>query len=211
MPVLAEVRENLRLALPIVATQIGLMAINAVRETFRDEDTIRVHPIITHGGSQVNVIPADVRLETFVRGKTLEAIADADRKVDRALRAGALALGATVEIETLPGYMPLACDPITTARFKEVAAGLVGAEHVKVQAHRTSSTDMGDLSQVMPALHPYVGGSRGTSHGADDEIADPVLVSVTLAKALAATAVDMLAEGATAARDRRTRRWRPRC
>jgi amidohydrolase len=42
----------------LYAAQIGLMAINAVRETFRDEDTIRVHPIITHGGSQVNVIPA---------------------------------------------------------------------------------------------------------------------------------------------------------
>src|SRR4026209_2174524 len=91
----------------LYAANIGLMAINALRETFRDEDTIRVHPIITHGGSQVNVIPGEVRLETFVRGKTLEAIADADRKVDRALRAGALALGATVEIETLAGYMPL--------------------------------------------------------------------------------------------------------
>src|SRR2546426_1687092 len=87
------------------AAQIGLMAINAIRETFKDEDTIRVHPIITHGGSQVNVIPGEVRIETYVRGKTVEAILDANRKVDRALRAGALALGATVEIETLPGYM----------------------------------------------------------------------------------------------------------
>ena len=95
----------------LYAAQIGLMSINAIRETFRDEDTIRVHPIMTHGGSQVNVIPADVRLETFVRGKTLDAIADADRKVDRALRAGALALGAKVEIETLPGYMPHALRP----------------------------------------------------------------------------------------------------
>src|SRR6185312_8110785 len=41
----------------LYAANIGLMAINAIRETFRDEDTIRVHPIITHGGSQVNVIP----------------------------------------------------------------------------------------------------------------------------------------------------------
>ena len=87
----------------LYAAQIGLAAINAIRETFRDEDTMRVHPIITHGGSQVNVIPADVRLEMYVRGKSVEAIADADKKVDRALRAGALALGAKVEIETLPG------------------------------------------------------------------------------------------------------------
>jgi len=46
----------------LYAANIALSAINAIRETFRDEDTIRVHPIITRGGSQVNVIPADVRL-----------------------------------------------------------------------------------------------------------------------------------------------------
>src|SRR2546428_342849 len=73
----------------LYAAQIGLMAINAIRETFKDEDTIRVHPIITHGGSQVNVIPGEVRIETYVRGRTVEAILDADKKVDRALRAGA--------------------------------------------------------------------------------------------------------------------------
>ena len=69
----------------LYAAQIGLAAINAIRETFRDDDSIRVHPIITHGGSQVNVIPADVRLETYVRGKTVEAILDANVRVDRAL------------------------------------------------------------------------------------------------------------------------------
>ena len=91
----------------LYAAQIALTAINALRETFRDDDTIRVHPILTHGGSQVNVIPAEARIETYVRGRTLDAVLDANRKVDRALRAGALALGAKVEIDTLPGYLPL--------------------------------------------------------------------------------------------------------
>src|SRR5206468_271409 len=58
----------------LYAAHIALMGINAVRETFRDEDTVRVHPILTHGGSQVNVIPGEARLETYVRGRTLEAI-----------------------------------------------------------------------------------------------------------------------------------------
>jgi amidohydrolase len=185
----------------LYAAQIGLMGINAIRETFRDEDTIRVHPIITHGGSQVNVIPADVRLETYVRGKTLEAIADAERKVDRALRAGALALGAKVEIETLPGYMPMRCDPTMIERFRAIAADLVGADHVTTIPHRTGSTDMGDLSQVMPVLHPYVGGATGTSHGADFAPADPELLYVTNAKALASMVVDLLADGAAAGRE----------
>jgi amidohydrolase len=185
----------------LYAAQIGLMAINAIRETFRDEDTVRVHPIMTHGGSQVNVIPADVRLETFVRAKTLEAIADADAKVDRALRAGALALGAVVEIETLPGYMPMHCDPLLVERFRTIAGELVGADHVRTIAHRTGSTDMGDLAQVMPILHPYVGGASGTSHGADWQLSDPSLVYLTNAKALASMVVDLLADGAAVGRE----------
>ncbi|MBI2203791.1 MAG: amidohydrolase [Candidatus Rokubacteria bacterium] len=185
----------------LYAAQIGLMAINAVRETFRDEDTIRVHPIMTHGGSQVNVIPGEARLETFVRGRTLEAIIDADRKVDRALKAGALALGATVEIETLPGYMPMTCDTRMAEYFRANAARLVGEEHYRQIGHRTGSTDMGDLSQVMPVLHPYIGGAKGSGHGADYHIVDKPLAYVAPAKALAMMVIDLLANGAAGARD----------
>jgi len=185
----------------LYAAQIGLTAINALRETFRDEDSIRVHPIITHGGSQVNVIPADVRLETFVRGKTVEAIVDAARKVDRALRAGALALGAKVEIETWPGYMPMKCDPAMQEHFQANAVDLLGKENFRITGHRTGSTDMGDLSQVMPVLHPYIGGASGTGHGADYGIVDKQLAYVTMAKLLAAMAVDFLGEGAQGARE----------
>jgi amidohydrolase len=184
----------------LYAAQIGLMAINAIRETFRDEDTIRVHPIITHGGSQVNVIPSEVRIETYVRGRTVEAIRDANLKVDRALRAGALALGARVEIETLPGYMPMRCDPVMARHFRADAVRLVGEGYYREIGHRTGSTDMGDLSQVMPVLHPYIGGARGTGHGPDFEIVDKPLAYVTPAKALAAMAIDMLADGAAGAR-----------
>ena len=76
------------------AAQIAINAMHAQRETFRDGDAIRVHPIITKGGDIVNVVPAEVTMETYVRGRTKEAILDANVKVDRALRAGALAVGA---------------------------------------------------------------------------------------------------------------------
>ncbi len=183
----------------LYAANIGLAAINAVRETFRDEDSIRVHPIITHGGSQVNVIPGEVRIETYVRGKTVEAILDANVRVDRALRAGALALGATVEIETLPGYLPLFNHAGMTERFVDNARAVLGADQVTQTGHRSGSTDMGDISHVMPTLHPYMGGASGSGHGADYAIADPRLAYVEPAKQLAMMAVDMLADGAAGA------------
>jgi amidohydrolase len=193
----------------LYAANIGLMAINAVRETFKDEDSIRVHPIITHGGSQVNVIPGEVRIETYVRGKTVDAILDANQRVDRALRAGALALGAKVEIETLPGYLPLFNHMGMAERFKANAAALLGADQVTETGHRSGSTDMGDMSHVMPTLHPYMGGASGSGHGADYAIAEPKLAYVEPAKQLALMAVDLLWEDAGAAREI-LKSWEPR-
>ena len=193
----------------LYAANIGLSAINALRETFRDEDSIRVHPIITHGGSQVNVIPGEVRIETYVRGRTVEAILEANRGVDRALRAGALALGAKVEIETLPGYLPLFNHMGMAEQFKANAAARLGADQVTETGHRSGSTDMGDLSHVMPIVHPYMGGAVGSGHGADYAIADPRLAYVEPAKQLALMAVDMLWDDAAAAREI-LRTWTPR-
>jgi amidohydrolase len=193
----------------LYAASIALSAINAIRETFRDEDSIRVHPIITHGGSQVNVIPADVRIETYVRGKTVEAILEANTKVDRAFKAGALALGARVEIETLPGYLPLFNHEGMARHFMANARALLGAEHVTESGHRSGSTDMGDLSHLIPSLHPYMGGATGRGHGADYAIADRHLSYVESAKQLALMAVDLLWGDAEGARDI-LGSWKPR-
>src|SRR5579884_2496661 len=182
------------------AAHVALAALHAQRETYRDEDHVRVHPIITHGGDVVNVVPADVRLELFVRGATLEAIRDATSKVDRALRAGALAIGARVAVTTLPGCLPLRNDPLLLELFRRNAERLVGPEEVTTAGHRGSSTDMGDLSHVLPAIHPYAGGASGEGHGADYRIADPERAIVNPAKAMALTVVDLLADGAAAAR-----------
>jgi amidohydrolase len=182
----------------LYAAQIGLTAINAVRETFKDDDAIRVHPILTYGGSQVNVIPGEARLETYVRGRTIEGIRDASAKVDRALKAGALALGATVEINTWPGYLPLANDETMAGLFRDNARALVG--ECRAVGHRAGCTDMGDVSQIMPVLHPYMGGASGTGHAADYRISDPALAYVAPAKALAAMVIDLMWEDAGVAR-----------
>jgi amidohydrolase len=181
------------------AATLALSAIHYNRETFRDEDTIRVHPIITKGGEAVSAVPADVRMETFVRGRTVEAIMDANKKVDRALKAGAMAVGAKVNIQTIPGYLPLTQNQPMAEVFEANAANLVGKENVGHVSHRTGSTDMGDVSHLMPAIHPYVGGATGLGHGANYVVQDYQLAVITAAKAMAATVVDLLADGATRA------------
>lgn len=174
------------------AAHIAIAAIHAQRETFQDRDTIRVHPIITRGGDVVNVVPAEVSLETYVRGKTIEAISDAESKIDRAFRAGAMAIGAKVEIQTIPGYMPLTNNPEMAEVFKPNAEILMGEDEYMPGGHGTGSTDMGDISLLMPALHPGLGGATDTGHGPDYEIVDKELNYSGSAKLLAMTAIDML-------------------
>ncbi len=72
------------------AAMIGLMGVHALRETFQDQDIVRVHPIITKGGDLVNTVPADVRMETYVRAKTMAAIEGTYGKVSRAFKAAAI-------------------------------------------------------------------------------------------------------------------------
>jgi metal-dependent amidase/aminoacylase/carboxypeptidase family protein len=159
-----------------------------------------VHPIITKGGELVNVVPAEVRMETFVRGRTLDAILDAEHKVNRALRAGAMAVGAKVRITTLPGYLPYQTDEQLAALYKANALRLVGPDGWRERGHHTGSTDMGDISQIMPAIHPFAGGAIGTSHGADFTVVDREVAYLNPAKMMAMTVVDLLADDAAQAR-----------
>lgn len=183
------------------AACLGILAIHAQRETFQDEHAIRVHPIITKGGDVVNIVPADVRLETYVRGKTVEAILDASRKVDRALRAGGDAVGAETRIRNVPGYLPLFQDERLTALGKANGQALLGERGALDAGFLGGSFDVGDLAHLMPVLHPLVGGARGALHGKDFAVVDYEASAVLPAKLLAMCAVDLLAEGAREARE----------
>ena len=179
------------------AAMVAMSAIHAQRETYRDQDTIRIHPIITKGGVAVSSVPADVRMETYVRGASIEAFLSASEKVDRALRAGAMAVGGSVDITTLPGYLPIKSNETFLDLYQGNAAGLVGSENLGRLTHRTGSTDMGDISQLMPVIHPYVEAASGNGHGIDYVIEDYELAVLTGAKAMAMTVVDLLTEGAS--------------
>jgi metal-dependent amidase/aminoacylase/carboxypeptidase family protein len=186
------------------AAMVALNALNTQRETLRNEDTIRLHGILTRGGASVNAVPAEVRYEGRVRGRNAEVIADANLKMDRCLRAGALAMGAKVHIVTIPGYLPMLNNQPMLEVFTRNAARLVGESNVATHAptrNRGGSTDMGDLSQIMPVIHPYTTAATGTGHGADYIIQDYVQAVVQPATAMALTVIDLLAGEAEKARE----------
>ena len=144
---------------------------------------MRVHPIITHGGDMVNAIPHEVKLESYVRGKTFDAIVKENKKINRAIIGAAFSLGANVEIVDMPAFTPLLNDNGMIDVAKDAAdLAIPEEEFVFDGIFGSGSTDMGDISSIMPAIHPNCGGKKGTAHGADYYIDNPEVACVKCAK-----------------------------
>ncbi|MGL6168055.1 MAG: amidohydrolase [Fusobacteriaceae bacterium] len=179
------------------AAMLAINNINSQRETFKDSDRVRVHPIITKGGDIVNSVPADVRMESYVRARTIEGMLDSNVKVDRALKAGALTVGGNVEITSIPGYLPILKTPELDEIFKEnlLFMGIKNDDIIE-GGDFTGSFDFGDVSHLIPAIHPMIGGITGNLHTRDFKMVDDELAFIVPAKAMALTIVDLLLDEA---------------
>jgi metal-dependent amidase/aminoacylase/carboxypeptidase family protein len=177
------------------------MGIHAQRETFTEEEHVRIHPIITRGGDVVNAVPDEVAIETYVRAASTEGLLDANHKVDRALQAGAMALGAQVRVENVPGYLPIHNDPQLSALFKANGVALVGEDFFEGPMDKIEgvSGDIGDVGHLMPTVLGFARAWTGHAHTSSYVIEDEEVAYVLLAKAMAMTVVDLLWNGAEAA------------
>lgn len=181
------------------ACMMGVMGVNAIRETFREDDCVRFHPIINSGGDLVNVIPDYVKMESYVRASNLPAMKDVNARINRALQAGAMALGAECDIHDLAGYLPMKPDENFRAVLRANAQKIFGAEFVTEGEHAAGSTDMGDVSHLMPVVHPWVGCVSGVLHGANYRLTDEKTAFTKTPQVLASTIVDLLWDDAAEA------------
>lgn len=181
------------------ACMMGVMGVNAIRETFREDDCVRFHPIINSGGDLVNVVPDYVKMESYVRASNLPAMKDVNARINRALQAGAMALGAECDIHDLAGYLPMKPDENFRAVLRANAQKIFGAEFVTEGEHAAGSTDMGDVSHLMPVVHPWVGCVSGVLHGANYRLTDEKTAFTKTPQVLASTIVDLLWDDAAEA------------
>lgn len=184
----------------LYAATTALNAVNALRETFVDDEHIRFHPIITEGGLAVNAIPETVKMESYVRGASYEGMCKYNEKVNLALAASAAAIGCGVELDDHPGYFPLNNDPNLVAMMTEVMEEIAGPGCVEARPWGTGCTDMGDVSAIMPAIHPYCAGSIGIGHGKDYYVADKKAGCLLPAQCLAAAVGKLLCDDAAYAK-----------
>lgn len=185
----------------LYAATCGLNAVNALRETFVDDQHIRFHPIITQAGLAVNAIPEVAKVESYVRGASFDAMYQYNKKVNRALAASAASIGCNVELDDHPGYFPLNNDPNLSDVVADAMRLVAGPDSVDMDgAWGTGSTDMGDVSAIMPAVHPHASGAVGTGHGKDYYIENKKLACLRPAQCLAVAADMLLTDGGVLAK-----------
>ena len=137
------------------ALTVAGVAIGLLRQHIRASD--RVHGIVTHGGEAPNIVPAHTQAEYVIRGATLADLEVMRERVMRCLQAGALATGATLDV--LPRHDPYAemhHDPDIAVAYRRNAEAL-GRIFAPFDPHATASTDMGNVSQAIPSIHPGIG------------------------------------------------------
>jgi len=189
-------------ALTVAQTSIGLL-----RQHLRPSD--RVHGITTHGGDAPNVVPAHTAARYIVRADTLEELKDVRRRVYCCFEAGAIATGAKLEIRggDKP-YADVRHDSEISAIYRKNAEAL-GREFAPLSplmARVAASTDMGNVSQVIPSIHPMLGLDTLPAANHQPEFtahcATPVADRAVLdgALAMAWTAIDLAAMPALRAR-----------
>lgn len=182
------------------AFTVAQVAIGLLRQQL--PHSVRVHGVITNGGEAPNAIPELTEGRWYVRAETTEELEQVNDKVRRCFEAGALATGCDIEVrpESKP-YQEFRVDHDALALYRSNAESLgrtFAADSIAGRMNR-ASTDMGNVSQIVPAIHPYIGINSLPAMNHQREFADHCvgpdaeLALLDGAIALAWTAIDRLA------------------
>jgi len=187
-----------------IAPWEGINALDAAVLTYSNisvlrqqlKPTIRIHGIISEGGVKPNIIPKKTVMEYFARALTREEVADLKSKVTSCFKAAAEATGCTVTIEQpYPSYDNVISSEVVSNLYKTNSENL-GVKFV-VLTEPGASSDMGNVSHIVPAIEPIYQVGDGTQNNHTEDFTKVTNTptafqnTLTAAKAMAMTAVDL--------------------
>ena len=173
-------------------------AINALRQQLRDD--ARIHGMITHGGRAVNIIPDYTAAQFSVRAADVHYSTQVINKVRACAQAAALATGARLEFTLYDHYYANMMPNFKLADLVDANMAALGVQvRLPLPNERMGSSDMGNVSQAVPALHPYIticsddvaGHTVEFQEASRSEAGHAGMIQA--AKFMAMTAVDLLA------------------
>ena len=195
----------------------GVNALNAVISLFNALDAMRqqirpdarIHGVITRGGEQANIIPEYTSAEFYLRATTVAYCHELLRRFTAAAEGAAAATACRVQVTVDPTvHEPMKANPTLAELFRQNLAYIDFPEDPDDGQAGYGSTDCGNVSQRLPTIHPYIrispdgvpGHSREFAQWARSPLARAGMVAG--AKALALTALDLLAAPEALARAR---------
>ena len=188
--------------------QDGINALNSVIQLFNGIDAlrqhvksdVRMHGIITNGGVAANIVPEHATAQFYIRAATKEYLAVVKEKVLNIAQGAALITGTTVEISNYElSYDDLKTNQVLSNAFNENLRQL-GITDIHPAKKETGSVDIGNISNICPTIHPYIGIGDCKIVGHSQQMVDATVTSlaherlVIAALALAYTGYDVLSE-----------------
>jgi amidohydrolase len=129
-------------------------SVNALRQAFRPNT--RIHGVITHGGDAANIIPEYTAAKFIVRSDDQSYQEDLKQRFRNIVEAAALATGCSVEISEGISYKQRVSNLALVDTFRENLTALGIDYEVPPEGAGVGSSDIGDVSQLVPTIHPYL-------------------------------------------------------
>jgi amidohydrolase len=184
----------------------GINALDAVIQTFNGINalrqhikmTSRIHGIITHGGVKPNIVPEYAAAEFYVRAVENNYCMELVKKVEDCAKGASSATGAKLKFNVVsPSYESRNVSKVMGELFVENLKILGEPINPLPEGSGAGSSDIGNVSQVVPAIHPYISIADESVAGHSQEFAAAAASDkghrgmLIAAKALAMTAIDL--------------------
>ncbi|WP_353894142.1 M20 family metallopeptidase [Proteinivorax hydrogeniformans] len=170
--------------------------INALREHVTSD--VRMHGIIKEGGEAANIVPEKAVAQFYIRAKERKYLDEVVEKVKNIAKGAEMMTGATVNITNYEAsYDNLKTNKELSYAFSKNLKQ-VGIEHIEKAQEGAGSIDMGDVSLVCPAIHPYIGLDHPNVNSHSKEMADLTVTEIAKerliqgALAMAYTGLDVI-------------------
>jgi amidohydrolase len=192
-----------------LAPHAGRSALTACLDVFRlidgqrvhFRDGVRVHGFVTNGGQAVNIIPEHAACEFSVRARDVNELERVRDIVERCARAAAMSSDVEVHMATRRGYRNLITNVTLARHFGAHLQALGRSPREQDDRVGTGSTDMGDVSHVVPSIHPWLAiVSEGAALCHEHRFAEAAgtdgagRTAIVAAKALARTAIELIVD-----------------
>ena len=199
------------------APEEGINALNGVIQTFENinalrqhvKDGVRIHGIITDGGSAINIVPEKAVAKFFVRAEESRYLEEVVGRVKKCAEGAAVGTGTNLEIDSFESSEDLVNNPVLAEVFEENLRRYT--ERVQETTEEiVGSTDVGNVSKAVPTIHPMIkiteeGTALHTEAFARAAQSEKGFAAMLLAaKALGLSALELIVNEKTLSRVRKT-------